>query len=833
MNTSDGLEFINRDSELSYLENCLTQVRDEPTLVILRSPSGFGKSALTEYLSKLDSFSNRSFCTVDPSIRGRVGSTAIHNGFFLQKIAENLDLATKDAKTKWPSFKQFLKTSKARSVARKKPSDILSKAPSLKHIYDVIYDYTARAFSFGEYTPIKLIASDKSEAVAICTDYIDHVFSNYSTILIVREVHHIDLHSLRAILLWCDRYPGPDFIMEYTSEDNRFEPEHSKLIHRFGGQRKHIDVLDLVQLEKEHLEHLIHCNVKENFTLTSDFYLSWDGNLRSIIELKFQVGLARVITPDSEIGEALTNLNGIVSKHLKILNSSEKMVLAVVLAHGEAVNHSTVSITIRRINPRIRQAEIDKALTQLEETHNFLYQFRRIISIRNDTIANSLRDAPFMHGVLALAERALRDHYLDTLQNQTYEASSLSEAVRQYFRLCAKTKDALGLVKGIEHLVKHIKLAQDQSIYVDVVTSAIESQPELFREEHDELIEWAAEIAYDTGDWGRALKLIELKRRQDAFSQLVMACSLQETGCHDKALEILESTRQDANSIEVSLAADLVEALIIGCFGEHDKARQMLENITTDSRYRLSGLIGYAYRFYEIVEDLKDGLPKLMVSIDWFDRFGLIKSKAYSQLAASVFLARSGKINEARSLISEANTILAEEIRDQHIILNNSSAVELLSENPDFQDCCDKLTYALRLARDDFSELTILCNLGITHYGLGELELAFDCAEKCKKILEDHEFADTDIYWPVCFNLSVIYKALGNNEKLRWSLQFPIKNGRPRTDDSGYWDFRMRGMPTLPTSHMYLGTIPWHPVYLSHWLVDMEGLRLLKIEQRR
>lgn len=832
MLTSDGLEFVNRGAELRYLLNCLNKRNDLPSLVVIRAPHGFGKSSLTDILSNAGQAHSLDFCIVDPSIRGKAGLAIVYDGFFLQRIAEKLSQMADSHLVVWPSLGSFLKERRMTSVATKDKKDILSELPSLKHGYKVLYDYAARAFSFGRFSPEKLLSSDSADAIAICTAYAEYILETYPVVLVLREVQHIDLHSLRSILLLSESLPGPDLILEYTSESNQFEPEHQKLILQLAAKRQDLELLDLVQLEANHLEYLIRQNVTSDFKLSSDYYLSWNGNLRSVVEMKFQTGVARHLTSKTQVVQALSNLTDSVIDHIASLSTDESIVLAIVLSNVESIDLTTVCSVVSRINPRTSQTQIARSISTLENTHSFLKVAAESISIRSDTVALAVRKVPIMLSKIALAETALRDFYKKSLESRGFESKGLSLALRQYFRLCAQTKDRVGLYAAISLLTEEIRNAQDQTMYIEVVTSAIDANPELYINGHDELIEWAAEVAYDVSDWARAEKLMKMKGHQNAYSRLMRACALQEIGKHEEALSLIATVRQGKVSLQSLLAANLVEALIFGVQGEHKKTRYLLNEVINDELYSESALVGYAYRFFEIVDGIEDGLQKLMASIDWFDKHELYKSKAYSQLPAAILLARSGDISGARKLIVEAREYLSNEVRDQHIILNNHCAVELLSDNPDLLSCRDELIYALRFVSDDFSELTILTNLGLIYLGLNELDESEDCANKCLAILIHHDFADTDIYWPVCFNISIIFEALGKGLKRNEMLNYPYENARPRTDDLAYWNYRFGSSKNFPESHQFLASRRWHPVYLSHWLIDTEGLNLLKIEQR-
>ena len=822
------LEFVNREEELKYVRNCLIESVESPALIIIRAPSGYGKSSLTDQLDRFDSLSGKPFCVVDPYLRGKKAGISTYDGFFIQRIAESLDSGVGNRQCNWPTLSEYLKQHRKKTLSAKKKDDLVSELPSLKHAYKIIYDYASRAFSFGKFSPEKLLLSDESDAITICSSYVDFVLKNYVVILIVREVQHIDLHSLKVLLLACEKHPGPDVIIEYTNDNEEFEPEHHKLILHALERRPRADLLDLIQLEQPHLEYLIKRNVNSNFNLTSDYYLSWDGNLRSIIELKFKVGIGQPLLNGKLIGNTLSNLVDTVIDHISGLASIEKTILAITVANVEAIESTTLSAVISSLNQFERESEIIRALDALENKHAFIRRKSGAISIENDTIAQAVSDAPSIKGLIAIAERGLRDHYALML-GQNADSSVFFNSVRQYFSLCVRTRDIAGLMWATKHLSKEVEKSQDQSIYVDAVSAAIEDAPELYTEQHAELIEWAAELAYSTGDWHRVSLLLKLTDKTSHYSQTMLACALQEIGEHDEALNISRAIKlNSSSSTEAILASILVEVLVIGGRGEHEKARMLLNEATSNSKFLFSPLIGYAYRFYEIVDNLEFSLKNLQKSINWFAKHSYYKSMAYSQLPASMLLARKGKIGQARKLIDQATQTLAGEVKDQHLILNNSSAVELLSTKPNFNSCIYMLNQALKYARDDFSELTILVNLSLSYVGNGDFAEAEVCSDKCIQILGQHDFVDTSIYWPTCYNVSVVYKKCGKLEKSQDALEFPFKNAPKRKDDSQYWDYRFGICDSYPSSHSFLIKKEWHPQYLSHWLIDLEGLFELK-----
>lgn len=831
MGAENSLEFVNRKEELSYIEQCLMNDSESPTLIIVRSPTGYGKSSLTDQVCKVKSISGRSICIVDPDIRGAIGSITNYNGYFLQRIADSLNQMADTKEYDWPSLLSFLKERKKILASRKDGIDIFSELPSLKHLYKVVYDYTARAFSFGKYSPDKLLKSDESSAISLCSSYAEYVLQSHKVILILREAQHFDSLSLKNLLINSESNFKADLIFEYTCHENSFAPIHHDLFIKHSSKRP-INMLELTQLKRNHLEYLIKKYIKPDINLSSESYLTWDGNLRSIIEMRFQVSIGQKILNGDSIGARLTNLTDTISEHLNQLNSLEKLILAIILSNIEPIEQQVIISVVMMVRTHERQSEILKALDALEKHHIFITRKFGTVSVENSSIAEAQLKVPSMKGLCAISEKTLRDFYSKLLQ-QSSSKTNYYNAVRQYFRLCAKTYDTQGIQWAIQHLHDEIKNSQDQSIYIEAVSSAIEDAPELYKNDYVEVIDWVAELAYSTSDWGKVVNLLEIKgHKKSNYDNLMYACSLQEIGKHDQAIDIIYSLRLKSSLSEDELiATKLIEALIVGCKGEHSKSSLLLDEITSSIEHKNSPLKGYAYRFYEIQDSMGSSLEYLNKSIAHFDASNLKTSKAYSQLAVAMLMARTGRVQEAREIILQANYHLACEVGNQYMALNNSAAVELLSSEPDFNTCIELLNQALKSAYDDYSELTILINLSLAYSGCDKLDLASHCVDKSMKILENHDFSDTGIYWPSYFNISTIYNKCGEFDKEKAALSYPFNNKIRKCKDAQYWDYRYGLSNDIPKSHQYLCAKEWHPLYLSHWLIDLEGLLTLKKAQ--
>jgi hypothetical protein len=738
--------FVNRHNELSVLEKLLQrETSDFPVSVIIISPSGFGKSGLTDQLRLRCKIPGLKFCVVDPELQASTIATKVHEGFFVQRCAEYLSTMAGKVSPSWPTLAEFIKNRAAKTISEKKGMSLLSEAPGWRAAYKILLDVASRAFGIGDFSPSALLSSDAPGAVKICREYIEHILSNHSVVLIVRDAHHIDSFSLRSLLILKNASSYLDLIFEYTSEHRKFDPVHQKIFLQ-NAKKPNPRIISLDRLSFDHFDYLVKRSVNSDFCLTDGVYGLWDGNLRSVQELQFRIAVTQQVVIGEEISSTIENLPKMIRSHAESLDRIQKVVLAVCLAHVESISLPILNHMVTSIIPSTSPAAFKEALGSLVTHHKFLSHSDGAYRVENETVAEAIRNSVSMNIPIAIAEKALRDFYRRLVANSQYSGTGMAAAVRQVFRLCARTKDVAGLLQATEILSSEAKNAHDQSIFIDIVAGAIEATPSLFVNDHMPLVIWAAELAYSAGDWDCVARLISLIETTDSYALVMKACSLQEIGRHDEALQAIADLRKRATDNEERLYADLLEALIVGCRGNHAEARRALDGVISNVEFAGSPLLGYAHRFFEVVDGFESRIAHLLESIAIFTSAGLEKSKAYSQAATSVLVARSGDIETARMLIADAVDVLGADVQDRHLVLNNMAAVELLADAPDFPSCRDLLIEALHYVKDDFSEITVLSNLSLACWGMNDFELATDCVEKTLQILNDHDFADKEIY---------------------------------------------------------------------------------------
>jgi hypothetical protein len=384
-----------------------------------------------------------------------------------------------------------------------------------------------------------------------------------------------------------------------------------------------------------------------------------------------------------------------------------------------------------------------------------------------------------------------------------------------------------GVEAVVAYLSQNVVTTADQSWYVSQIVAAIDARGHLFAGQQDRLLLWAAELAYEISDFRRARDLLRQISVRSPFSVALLCACLTETGEHDEAAGLVELLKLSTQP-EERLAGQLIEVILFRCTGRIDRSRELWRQVANQEHIEELGLYGYLLRFKELVADFPDCIDALRASSEWFMARSLVSSAAYTELTLASHIAREGDTAGARTAVENAKDLLRSTARDQHILLNNEAAVNLLSESPNPSDCCDKLARGIPCSGDDYSDLVLYTNLSVSAVLACRTDLAAEAVERALRITRNPRFADRDVFWGVSFNLQYVNAAMELGRQAELDELF--NDLKPHSLQNDYWQYRRGLTPSAPDRFRHMLSKPYHPMFLSHWTIDVDGLRALSRE---
>lgn len=819
--------FVNRREELTRLLSYLPPFRQTGSFVILKAPSGFGKTRLTTRLLELLQEQGMPAVAVEPQVRAKTSAPSVYQGFFIQRCAEALDALAADGSVSLPRFEEFLKSDRLRRARAMDWRSAMRKVPSLKTLYEVSVELLDRVFNNGDHSARKLLTSDSRDAVDTCMRYARQVQGIAQLVIVVREAQHIDSTSLQFLGEIFHPATARSVILEYTQDSSG---ALNGLFDDFISTAPLQDaawlrIVELVQLTKPHLEELLRQTLPGSRELSGEYYLHWDGNVRAINQLRFSVSM--------ECHPALPQLSdvaiGVIAgyrRQITALSPTARMILCSLLAHGEAMPSFLLQLLLEQLNTLASKFTVECEINALIFEELVVRHQGDALGIDNEDVAEAVRTHPPLAGMLLLAKSALRDHYRDAVFSPGDIRKDISLALRQGLRLSVELADVTTMEAMVEQLTNTVTTNIDQSWYVGQITSAVNGNAHLFADQRDKLVIWAAELACEVADFQKARDLLRQLSTRSMFSEVLLCSCLIETGDHSEAADKAKLLKVSAD-VEESFAGELIELILLRCTGHIEQARDLWERLDQIPSTVNRRLYGYLLRFKELVDDFPACVDALRASADWFGERGLASSAAYSELTLASHLARMGNVAGACDSIETARSLLTLTTRDQHILLNNEAAVNLLSGTPSPAQCCEWLVRGVPCAGDDYSALVLYTNLAVAAALSGRHDVASEASERSMRILAAPKFAERNVFWGAIFNLGFVdgLLALGRRAELdRLSAEL-----EPHVLQDEYWQYRFKRSESVSERFSVMLSKPYHPLFLSHWTLDVDGLRTLKL----
>jgi hypothetical protein len=368
MPIAENFEFVNRTEELEVLRNRVFPHVPKGTFTFLRSPSGFGKSRLTDRLMDETKADGSTCVVIDPAIRSKSRSERIYAWFFVQRAAEPGARRAVPGRREFRTFADFLRRRRWRKIDWKQVVYENSKgATSLRGLTKTGIELAENLLKIGRYSPNSLLQEDSRFASEVAQEYVGALANYRPTLLVIRECQNIDPESLRFLLSLGETATCCSLIFEYTNRDYTFSAEHEKIIFETVSGKDSLVVFDLLKLDLKEFRYLLRKYAPLDKRVEATVELHWDGNLRIIRELKYRIMVGDRRTPSKSL-----DLRATIQKNISDLSTQRRLILAVVAVHIEAIDRATLIGTLRRIDPSISPMTITSDLAGLETDEEYI-----------------------------------------------------------------------------------------------------------------------------------------------------------------------------------------------------------------------------------------------------------------------------------------------------------------------------------------------------------------------------------------------------------------------------------------------------------------------------
>lgn len=817
--TSD-IVFLDRDEERKTLLNSLPPQAVEKSLMVVRGPTGVGKSSLTSFVTKQVK-STVPTIDVDPYLRGSSKDPhRAHEGYFLQHCVMAISESVIADKFPVEPFNYYVETRGIKNLKGFDGKGALIDLTSINKMAKHAMDATDRVLAKGAHAPDVLINSDDALAVEICAEYFQYVADKLDFILLIREAQHFDTTSLRH-LLRCFANGGKFYpILEYTTDDGTFKKQHHVQIYQFAKPKIwNIDVLPW-----PYVSELLERYGSHNQEVVGEFKARWNGNLRSLEELRLRVAFGNNKIKTQSNTPILHDPVEAVQARLTDLPRGCRFALSLLREHNEPMAHETFEVVWASLDPAlglpVRHTDV---LEDLGES--LLSKSPSQIGLNNDDIASAISSMQDNGAFEVSARRTLLKHY-----QQDYDSASVGSpiraiALRHITRLAALLQDTVILEDALLNLEKEIETKGDPTHYVSQVVACLQTTTDLGKGERIALASWAARHAYRSSNFSLAIDAIEHGGLQSPKWTCLLAHALIEEQREPEAKEIAADLRENLPFRDADLMSDLILGNLDLVDDQLEKCRNRLEQSAEIANGRNSILAGHVYRLLESASTPEEAVKLCMRSAAVYEDRGLHRSAAQSRLTATRHLSKLDRIEEAQSIIDEISDDLKDTASSRQFYFNNRAAMEILKDIPNFEAAERDLKKALLLSRDRFTDLTILQNLAITIWQSRSAQQAVTTIEQALRMLKENDATARMMASSIGCAAIGIYRAMNDEDQAQSVIDLVNNELETEIEADKYWSWRFGFSDEAPA--MFGANFmqkPFHPSFLSQWQLDWEVL---------
>jgi hypothetical protein len=816
------IEFRNREQELEHILERLPPRSHQSSITFIRAPSGFGKTRLVDQVLGILGANGPRLLVVEPEVRARSGSNRIYAWYFVQRAAAAVPRAEHSSRT---GFEQFLRKRGVQRINWRGLYETAKESYSVSKLIKLAIDLGENLFGRNRYHPNALLKDESSYATTLARDYVETVARLGPALFVVREAHLIDLESFRFFLNLHRNVEQVFFIFEYTA-DFEFLSEHQKIIEGSRSADSEMRIVDLLRLNEKEFLYLLKKYVRDDIEAGTEEFARWNGNLRLVRELKDHVYVERALDAGGRVGVLESDLRVLIHDRIQNLSNLARLCLAAVVCHVEALPEEALVSAACKVEANTTRPMVERAIVELVTGSRYLRAENGRLLISDEDVASVINESSSFARYRALAERSLREVYLDVLAGDRQISIPLPLAFRESVALCLATGDSVASTKLVRTLARGGRRAHDQSMYVSLVADALLRRTTGNVRLTIELGDWAALTAYEVGDYRMCTQLLESMPERDPFHEVLLGFCYGEINRHQEGLQIgYDLSKDKGTPSPLQILGQLILIANLFALGRKAEAALIHSRLRTDSRLFEMAVFGYVLRFTEILYNFPDCTEDVLQSVELFRQHGLSASAAYSLLSGAIQLAYEGQLSRATAHFSEARRFLTGEFRDLHILFNNEAVIELLSSEADFQACAEMLDNAAYSVRDDFYRAVIENNRLICHWMLGRSEDALHSVGLLEDTMRAPGFGNRDVFWTFTYNCWAYLRERGEDQRAGKMLAFLDQVAQEEIDYEEYWRFRFGRGQRPAAKYDHLLSHKFHPEYLSHWLVDVDAVR--------
>ncbi|WP_162801446.1 hypothetical protein, partial [Azospirillum brasilense] len=820
---ADELGFRNRENDKIRLKSYLTS-RDNGSVYLLASPSGFGKSELFRQVIMKDE--KRAVVSVDfhGANRESVGELDL-----LKKLVEAFDRAERSGLAV-PRIDDFLDNyfhEYGLELTAENAERIAKGSGTAGAIVLSFFD-----FFFGAQRNLskQLRNLSRDRLTLVAQHYLEHAVLSSKIILHVQNTQNLSSYAIGYLSKLLHHAPGLRMVCEIRTVSSEAGPEAAPFLEEFRRNGIQAHSHPLAPLNSTEVAEIIQSDERLRACFVRDALKGWGGNLINISEMRARIdNLLPANDAESAAGRNVASFGPDVGPdNIGQLSKEARMLLALVAVHKGPAMRAAIREIVKARADLFPHGDLNSCVDELATKWRYILvdEKHAELTLSHDRIGLNLIDTARFRPVVVMALRAWELHYKRGLEQPAFFVTQ-AEVYSQLLAIYKKLDDAASIFGLIERIATTGVV--DKADPAELELYLVKVHGDLLKagdsESNDEISIRIADLLYGLGRLDAALSVLGHMSRRYNRSIVLKASLLELQNRQAESLALVENELKSVKPFgqpEYYLSLQLVRLVCLRSLNRHTECQALFDRLIGDPIFKGTWTYGTLLRNAEMVLLPLEAARYIRESIEHFQNFNAAPiddwrrraAIATSRLALSLQLGDVGELDECErqlNLLTDECDGLNFEVAS---VYNNLAAVALYRGAPG-DTCAEFLRKANATANGAFTSVVIYNNW-IIFCGLKRrVEDYLYFSERLLGILRGCEPADQEIRRIAYFNLSWAARELGMperaNQYLHEAKSFEIDT------NAELWKFRFAGTPIADPNFAFRSGFAYYPAFLTSW----------------
>lgn len=795
-------KFVNRKKELNYIKTKCQESFDAAQVLVVSSPSGYGKSELLAH------------CMVDinsmPTYKVEInnpGGQVYDDGYALREIGKSIS-ASADKYDQLLSVNDYLLELGSNVQIEwlfKELKDEIAKQLDIKDMDSIFDSWKNKNWIISNNL---IFDSDNGEILLAVQSYIQEQLKTGPFLLNIENIQCVDYYSLNFLSSIINSCTSGLFVFEFTLNTEGITLR--KIIDQFNTSAN-VEVFKLAPLSVNDVQEILESEPELTLELVNRSFTAWQGNLRPLTDLFYTIKFG-----------ASVNYENKTFSHLLSLEKVDRYLLSAIYVHREPVDYDLLKQHIEGSAFEVLIWDFDDRISHLID-RKLIKILNGSYALKHDYIGAVINEEDvFRQNNVIAKKRWFEVYQSDDIDKNIFLSKSIILQRRLYFCTILNNKsNILTLLDDIrvetvrnrnpERLLNYVK-----ELWDELRAGSTEKSNEIIAF----LEQWLLTIYVELGLFNTADNILRGTHLSGKSLDILKGIIYEQTGRHNEAVSFCDKILSMTNKRDnYHFALRLIRMVSWFGMGLENQCKKEFLILEGNDQHKKYFEYGFLLRNAELVFSYRESIPYFKRSIDFFETYKATRQTGLSRLTLAIHLALLGQFDEAELQIKIATRELSGLIGDRHLVFNNNAILKLMKGEIS-TEVIKLLTQAYLTADVDFDKVTILSNLIAVKDLKRDLKDIDEIINKLIRLLKEPRFSSQEIIGYAYFNLYRYYESVDGvlaGEYFNQLISLGIHEDK-------LWNYWLFNKPiTQDHDQYYRAQVGRAVSFLSNWNMDFRS----------